>query len=47
MIDFLKGNEKDFWFDLTSEQQNEIKIAISQLDRGERISWNELRDQIA
>ena len=47
IIDFIKGNEKDFWFDLTSIQQDEIRTAIAQLDRGERTNWNEVRDQVA
>jgi len=47
IIDFVKGKEKDFWFELTPEQQSEIKIAMAQLNRGEKISWDELQDKVA
>ena len=47
LIAFLKTKENDFWFDLTSAQQQDIKNAIAELDRGERISWKEARDKVA
>ena len=47
MIDFIKSKEKDFWFDLTASQQQEVQNAINELDQGNRIKWNEVRDKVA
>lgn len=47
IMKLLKSESKDFWNDLSEQQKNEIEIAISELDRGERISWDEFRKQVS
>mgnify|MGYP001040828611 CR=1 FL=1 len=47
IMKLLKSESKDFWNDLSDQQKNEIEIAISELDRGEGISWDEFRKQVS
>jgi hypothetical protein len=44
--EFVKSLEKDFWNELSDEQKKEIEIAISELDSGEGIRWDEFRKQV-
>jgi len=37
----LKEQNQDFWKQLTDQQKEEIKLGISQLDEGRRISLEE------
>ena len=39
---FRDENEEDYWDTLTTEQQNEIKSGIEELDRGEKFSYDEV-----
>lgn len=47
IISLLKSEQKDFWHELTPDQQKEVKAAIEQLDRGEGKSWSEVRKNLA
>ncbi len=47
IADFVKKEEADFWDELDVDQQHEIKIGIEQLDRGERIEFNEFLKKIS
>lgn len=38
---------EDFWNTLTEEEQNEIKVGIAQLDRGEKTSFEEYLSKIS
>lgn len=43
---FLK-HEEDFYDDLTEDQKLEIQFGIEQLDRGEKVSWEEVYKRIS
>ena len=47
IIDVLKSNEKDFWHDLTEDQKQEIHLGIEQLERGERVSWEDFIKKVS
>lgn len=37
LLDFLKSEKKNFWFELSEKDRQEIDAGIKQLDSGERI----------
>lgn len=39
LLSVIKSEKEDFWIKLTAEEKKEIKEGLSQLDRGERISY--------
>ena len=45
---FIKKNAKtDFWDDMSMSEQKEIKRGIAELDKGERIAYNEFLTKIS
>ncbi len=42
LIKIVRNSQKDFWFDLSDSQKQEIKTGITQLDSGQRISLEDL-----
>lgn len=42
----LFKEEKDFYDEFTEDQKLEIQYGIEQLDRGERISWEDLKKRL-
>ena len=48
VTDFIKKNEKtDFWNDLSLSEQKEIKEGIEDLNKGDRIAYNEFLEKIS
>lgn len=47
VLQLIKSEEKDFWLDLSKEQQKEVTLAMEQLKRGEKKSWNDVRNDVA
>ncbi|MCF8298421.1 MAG: hypothetical protein K9J13_12815 [Saprospiraceae bacterium] len=51
LIEKIRGliiNEpKDFWLGLTATEKEEIEFGIEQLDKGNRISFDEFMDKIS
>ncbi len=43
----LKAENEDFWFELSREEKEEIKIGIKQLDAGHRISLDEFLKKVS
>ena len=39
-------DKKDFYDEFTEDQKLEIQYGIEQLDRGERISWEDLKKKL-
>ncbi|KGO93248.1 hypothetical protein [Flavobacterium subsaxonicum] len=42
----LTKEKKDFYDEFTEDQKLEIQYGIEQLDRGERISWEDLKKRL-
>ena len=38
LLNILKSEQEDFWFDLSEMEKKEIELGIKQLDAGQRIS---------
>ena len=47
VTDFIDEEKSDFWNELTQEQQEEIKMGIDQLNKGKRMSYNEVLKRIS
>lgn len=48
ITDFIKVNEPtDFWDELSTSEQEEIRQGIEGLDKGDRISYNEFLQKIS
>jgi hypothetical protein len=43
----LTQGDKDFWLDLTDDQKKEIAIGRRQVEKGETIDWDSLRERIS
>ena len=43
----LTKEKKDFYDDFTEDQKLEIQFGIDQLDRGEKVSWEEVYKRIS
>ena len=41
------NTEKDFYDEFTEDQKLEIQYGIEQLDRGEKVSWEEVYKRIS
>lgn len=39
---FVKATELDFWDELTESQRQEIKRGMNELDRGEKVDYEEV-----
>ena len=39
-----KGDEKPEEYDLTEEQEAELEAAIAELERGEYVDWDDVRE---
>lgn len=44
--DLITKENKDFYDEFTEDQKLEIQYGIEQLDRGERISWEDLKKRL-
>jgi hypothetical protein len=47
LISALKSEPEDFWLELTENERQEIKLGISQLDSGQRISWDDFLKKVS
>ena len=47
IIAFMKQETPDFWTQLPTSQKEEIEIGINQLNRGERIEFNEFLKKVS
>ena len=43
----LKTEKKDWWDELSKEQQDSIDEGCAEIDRGEYVTWEEVKKQIA
>ena len=43
----FKTEKKDWWDELSKEQQDEIDEGCAQIDRGEYYTWEEVKKQMA
>ena len=43
----FKTEKKDWWLELSKEQQDEIDEGCAQIDRGEYYTWEEVKKQMA
>ncbi|MXN90859.1 hypothetical protein GR160_06430 [Flavobacterium sp. Sd200] len=42
----ITKEKRDFYDELTEDQKLEVQYGIEQLDRGERISWEDLKKKL-
>jgi hypothetical protein len=47
IADFITNEKSDFWKELTTTEQAEIKKGIEQLDKGKRTSYKEVLKKIS
>lgn len=47
LSDILKRKETDFWTELTTEEKEEIKLGIKQLDNGHRVSFEDFLRKVS
>jgi transcriptional regulator of heat shock response len=47
VAEFIQGEKKDFWPDLSTAQQEAIKEGIKELDNRERTSFDSFLDKIS
>lgn len=47
LIKVLKSEKEDFWLELTEKERQEIKLGISQLDSGQRISLDDFLKKVS
>ncbi|MDA3906820.1 MAG: hypothetical protein PF484_12170 [Bacteroidales bacterium] len=47
VTDFIKNEKADFWNELSQTEQIEIKKGIEELEKGERISFDEVLKKIS
>ena len=47
IAEFVKNEKVDFWTELTVSEQNEIREAISELDKGKRVSYDAFLKKIS
>ncbi|MCP9754223.1 hypothetical protein EGI26_03475 [Lacihabitans sp. CCS-44] len=43
----LKKKETDFWTELTTDEKEEIKLGIQQLDNGHRVSFEDFLRKVS
>ena len=42
----FKTEKKDWWHELSKEQQDEIDEGFAEIDRGEFVTWEDLKKEI-
>ena len=47
VADFVNAEKVDFWSELTTSEQDEIKEGINQLDHGKRVSFDSFLKKIS
>jgi hypothetical protein len=47
VADFVKKEKTDFWNELSTSEQNEIKQGINDLDNGKRVSYSSFLKKIS
>ncbi|WP_035336843.1 hypothetical protein [Dokdonia sp. PRO95] len=47
VADFVNAEKVDFWNELTTSEQSEIKEGINQLDSGKRVSFDSFLKRIS
>ena len=47
ILDVIKSKEKDFWLELSENEKKEIQLGIDQLDRGERIPFDDFLKKVS
>ena len=47
VADFINKENVDFWDELSTSEQNEIKEGINELDKGKRISYDSFLKKIS
>lgn len=47
VTDFIKNEKSDFWNDLSAAEQDEIKKGIELLDKGKRVSFEDVLKRIS
>ncbi|MEC3966830.1 hypothetical protein [Flagellimonas halotolerans] len=47
MTNMLRKEQGDFWNELSTEQQQEIKKGLAELDEGKRVSYNSFVKKIS
>lgn len=47
IADFVRQEKKDFWNDLSPEQQKEIEEGLDQLNKGKRVSMKSVLDKVS
>lgn len=47
LCDFLKRESQDFWDELSEPEKREIKIGLEQLNKGERIDFDEFINKVS
>jgi len=47
MTNMLQKEQEDFWNELSTEQQQEIKKGLAELDEGKRVSYNSFVKKIS
>ncbi len=47
VADFINKEKVDFWNELSTSEQNEIRNGIGELDKGKRVSYNSFLKKIS
>jgi hypothetical protein len=47
LINALKSEQDDFWFELTEQEKQEIELGIKQLDSGKRVSLEDFLKKVS
>jgi hypothetical protein len=47
ILDVLKSGKEDFWLELSDRERQEIKLGISQLKAGQRISVDDFLKKVS
>lgn len=47
LTEFIKNEKTDFWNELSPSQQLEIKNGIEELDKGKRVSYEDVFSKIS
>ena len=47
LLKVLKSEQEDFWLELSEQERQEIKLGISQLESGQRISLDDFLKKVS
>jgi len=47
MINVLKSGDEDFWVKLSTQEQEEIRLGLKQLDAGERVLLSDFLKKVS